>query len=277
MYKPLFLIAAFGLIFPAVYAERSLFDMELSEFEIWMGVPHTTVKGLPEGTFQSDDVRKGTPIGFSDPKQVYTMVEEEGVPVLKVSGEIYAGLTTLDEFENYHLSIYARWGDKKWEPRLHRLRDSGILYHCYGKHGRFWNVWKSSLEFQVEETNLGDFIPLGRLGVQVRSRAGEGKRRQYDPTSEEFGSGYTSASPEVDMPHGEWNHLELYTIGNDSVHVVNGTIVMVVENAVKPDGTPLTRGQIQLQSEAAEVDYKEMTIAPIEDFPEFIKQSVQFK
>ncbi|MEN8663197.1 MAG: DUF1080 domain-containing protein [Lentimonas sp.] len=276
MYNPLIFIAASVVVAHVSHAERSLFDMELSEFEIWMGVPHTTVEGLPEGTYQSDKVTQGTPIGLADPKQVFTMVEEDGVPVLKVSGEIYGGLTSHDEFENYHLSVYAKWGDKKWEPRLEKLRDSGLLYHCYGKHGSFWKVWKSSLELQVQETDLGDFIPLAGPKAEVRGIFSD-KRGLYDPNSEEFGGGYVSANPEVDAPHGEWNHIELYAIGNDSVHVVNGSIVMVVENAVKPDGTPLTHGQIQLQSEAAELYYKELTITPIKDFPTFIKEGVQFK
>ena len=31
-----------------------LLDPQLSQCELWMGVPHTSVKGLPEGTPQND-------------------------------------------------------------------------------------------------------------------------------------------------------------------------------------------------------------------------------
>jgi len=216
------------------------------------------------------------------------MIEEDGEPVLKITGEIYGGLTTLEEYENYHLSVHFKWGDKKWEPRLKVKRDSGILYHCYGEHGSFWNVWKTCLEYQVQEADLGDFIPLGgntakpRVGapvVDIRGDVPEKGGKKFDPASENYfkGHGYIQACAEPDSPHGEWNHLEIYVLGNDAVHIVNGQVVMVVEDAVTHDGKPLTKGQIQFQSEAAECYYKKLTLTPIKDFPEEIKKSVRFK
>jgi hypothetical protein len=54
-----------------------LLDKELSNFEVWLGIPHSSVKGLPEGTFQSDDVHKGTPLGLdADVKNVFSVVEK---------------------------------------------------------------------------------------------------------------------------------------------------------------------------------------------------------
>ncbi|MGJ8641485.1 MAG: 3-keto-disaccharide hydrolase [Opitutaceae bacterium] len=258
---------------------EQLLDKELSKFEIWMGVPHETVEGLPEGTYQSDNVHKGTPMGLdADVKDVFTVIEEDGELVLKVTGEIYGGLSTRSEFENYHMRIQARWGDQKWEPRLNALRDSGILYHCYGEHGSFWNVWKSSLEFQVQETDMGDFIEIAGPKAEVRVSYLEGvKRPRYDPDSEQYAGGYISANPEPDSPHGEWNQLDLFVIGNYAIHVVNGEVVMVVENARKPDGSALVKGQIQLQSEAAEVFYKDFKIRNIADFPAKYRDQVRFK
>lgn len=269
-----------SITLPVVASEWGpLLDQELSNFEIWMGVPHSTVEGLPEGTYQSDNVHKGTPMGLdADVKNVFSVVEESGEPVLKITGEIYAGLTTLESYSDYHLSVQVRWGDQKWEPRLKDLRDSGILYHCHGKHGAFWKVWMSSLEFQVQETDMGDFIQIAGPKAEVRTTKLEGvKRLRFDPASETYNSGYISAYPEPDSPHGEWNLLEIYVIGNDAIHVVNGEVVMVVENATKKDGTPLTSGQIQIQSEAAEVYYKDFKIRTIEDFPKAIRSKVRFK
>lgn len=53
------------------------------------------------------------------------MIEENGEPVLKVSGEIYGCVFTKKEFENYHLKIKVKRGTKKWEPRTTLLRDAG--------------------------------------------------------------------------------------------------------------------------------------------------------
>lgn len=265
-----------------------LFDANLSHFEKWNGVPHETVKNLPEGTYQSTNVHKGTPLGLNnDIKNVFTIITENNQPVLKITGEIYGGLTTKASFENYHLSVMFKWGDKKWEPRLNAKRDSGILYHCYGEHGRFWKTWKTSLEYQVQESDIGDFIPISGNtatpnvgGPKVEIRGDFSKIKKFDPKSNIYsdGSGYVQASMEPDAPHGQWNHLEIYVIGNDAVHIVNGHIVMVVENAINPEtGKPLTSGQIQIQSEAAECYYKDLTISPIKKFPKNIRKNVKFK
>ena len=266
-----------------------LFDKDLSQFDVWLSIPRKDVTGLPEGTFQSDKMRGGSPIGLNkDVKNIFSIIEEDGEPILKITGEIFGGLTTKKEYSNYHLSIMFKWGDKKWEPRLEEKRDSGILYHCYGPHGRFAFSWKTCLEYQVQESDLGDFIPLGgytgkpKVGspiVDIRGDFADKKEKKFNPLSEVYsvGKGYIQAASEHDAPHGEWNHLEIYVLGNNAVHLVNGVIVMVVENAKNHDGEILDKGEIQLQSEAAECYYKQFTLTPIKKFPKFIKKSVQFK
>ncbi len=278
MYKTtsaLFILATASLVAgPPI----DLLDRGLEGFEIWMGVPHSTVSGLPEGTFQADDVTDGEPMGLdADVKGVFSIIHEEGVPVLQITGEIYAGLTTLDSFENYHFSTMFKWGEKKWEPRLDQKRDSGILYHCEGPHGKFWNVWKRCLEYQVQEADLGDFIGLSGPKAKIHVSP-EGDKYQYDPSSEEtlLLNDYTYASSEPQKPNGEWNLLELYTIGQTSVHVVNGVVVMVLQETQSGDGKPLVKGQIQIQSEAAECFYKKIYLNSISEFPSVIKSQIPF-
>lgn len=195
--KILLFISAFSVAscINAQNKTTSLLDETLSNFEVWIGVPHNTVEGLPEGTFQSNNVHTGVPLGLNnDLKKVFTVDKEAVEIVLKVSGEIYAGLTTKESFKNYHLSVMFKWGDKKWKPRLNAKRDSGILYHCYGKHGRFWKTWKTSLEYQVQENDLGDFIPLGGNSespkvdgpkTEIRGRQ-DGLKNMYDPKSDTY-------------------------------------------------------------------------------------------
>ncbi|MEM1157342.1 MAG: DUF1080 domain-containing protein [Verrucomicrobiota bacterium] len=256
-----------------------LLDEDLTKFEIWMGVPHSSVTGLPDGTPQSKQAGQGigVPMGLdNDVKNVFSTIIENGEVVLYITGEIYGGLTTLENYSNYHLSVQFKWGDKKWPPRLNLLRDSGIIYHSYGKQRRFWQVWKSGLEYQVQETDMGDFISIAGPKVQIRVNWNQ-KRARYDKTSDEYASTYTSAYPEPDKPHGEWNSLEIYAVGNTAVHVVNGEVVMVVEEATKANGTPLTEGQIQIQSEAAECYYKDFKIRAIDAFPPEIRAEMRLK
>lgn len=270
-----------ALMISSLWAAPSidLLDQGLKRFEIWIGIPHSTVMNLPVGTFQSVDVNNGKPMGLvTDHKQIFTISQEQAVPVLKVSGEIYGGLTTLDSFSNYRLSAKFKWGKKKWEPRLEKKRDSGILFHCEGPHGQFWNVWKSSLEYQVQESDLGDFIGLSGPKAKIRV-SDDGDRNKYDHHSEKsvVTGSYTNAGLNPEKPHGEWNDLELYTIGQTAVHVVNGVVVMVLQETQREDGSPLTSGQIQIQSEAAECYYKEIQIHSISEFPEHVTSQIAFK
>jgi len=70
---------------------------------------------------------------------------------------------------------------------------------------------------------------------------------------------------------GEWNTIELLTVDGTSVHVVNGKPNMVLTNSRRKVGDkeePLTKGKIQLQSEGAEVFYRNIAIKPLEKIPE---------
>jgi Domain of Unknown Function (DUF1080) len=256
---------------PAKSNSIDLLDASLSQWEVFIGVPHTSVTGLPAGTFQSSDVTKGTPLGVNnDPKKVFSTITENGAVVLHISGEIYGGLTTKKEYANYHLSMDFKWGDRKWEPRLTQKRDSGILYHCHGEHGAFWQVWKSCLEAQVQETDLGDMHLLAGPKAKSRFQVVAPKQNIFDPQSTApwgYWTGHLSASAEPDRPHGEWNQLEIYVVGDSAIHVANGVVIMAITEALDKNGNPLKSGQIQLQSEAAECFYRNIRLTPITAFP----------
>ena len=75
-------------------------------------------------------------MGLNPPGQdVFTVRMDGKQPVLRVSGEYYGCLVTKEDFSNYHFRVQFKWGDKKWEPRLNELKDSGILYHTSGPYG----------------------------------------------------------------------------------------------------------------------------------------------
>ena len=73
---------------------------------------------------------------------------------------------------------------------------------------------------------------------------------------------------------GEWNTMEIYTFDGNSVHVVNGKVNNRIYNArYLEDGeeVPLTKGKIQLQSEGAEIYYRNLQIEPISAIPGSVK------
>ncbi len=260
------------MLSPTAVAEDKaidLLDPSLSKWEVFMGVPHSTVTGLPEGTPQSKDIKTGTPLGLNnDPKKVFTTFTEDGTTVLRISGEIYGGLTTKADYSDYHFSADFKWGEKRWEPRLKKIRDSGILYHCHGEHGAFWNVWKSSLEYQVQEGDLGDFYRIAGGRGHACFRQGE-KNAIFDPTAPLVATpSRIEASAEPDKPLGEWNKLEVYVLGDAAIHLVNGVVVFALTQALDKNNQPLTAGQIQIQCEGAECFYRNVRLSPISAFPD---------
>ena len=132
-----------------------------------MGFPHTSVDlpGYPKG-----DGMHGTPIGLNkDQLNVFTVEDLDGTPVLHISGEIFGGLSTKDEFENYHLKMEFKRGEKRYEPRLdRRTRNGGLLYHTQEPYGQFWNAWMKAPEMQMQESDVGDFHPLAGVSMDIR-------------------------------------------------------------------------------------------------------------
>ena len=270
-------------------AMHPLLDEKLTNWELWMGVPHQTVTGLPPGTPTSPNGHDGTPLGLgNDPKHVFTIHTDSGEPVLHITGEIFGGLTTLQTYANFHFRTEFRWGQLKWEPKLKAVRDNGILFDCTGPHGVFWKVWKSSLEFQVEEKNMGDLYLLNGTSAQVPVVMVQNlKGWHFDPTGALTTFGHApGATPgnvkhlagDFEKPNGEWNTLELYSMGQTDIFVVNGNVVNVLRKTGRWTGsdtavTPLTGGQIQIQSEGAECEYRRMGIEAISDFPADIKKT----
>ncbi|MCW2120734.1 ThuA domain-containing protein [Flavobacterium sp. 7A] len=263
---------------------ENLLEPTLAKWDVWMGAVHPSVDIDFE---KSENVNTGKPMGLNnDPKKVFSIIQENGENILKVSGEIYGGLTTKNDYGDYHLTTQFKWGDKKWEPRLKDKKDSGILYHAKGPHGTFWKVWMHSLEYQVQDGDCGDFIALGQVYGDVpadeKVNANGKSNFIYNPKGKNtpikyapnYKSGRTTKSENYENPAGEWNTLEIYCLGTQSIHLVNGHVVNRVNNARYDVGgktIPADKGKIQIQSEAAEVYYKNMRIEPITKFPSKLK------
>ncbi|MBT8302309.1 MAG: DUF1080 domain-containing protein, partial [Maribacter sp.] len=89
----------------------------------------------------------------NDTLGVFSIVDLDGASVLRISGQVWGGIFTKREFENYHLQLQFKWGTEKWYPREgpSDKRDSGLLYHGIGTHGENDLFWLKSQEFQIQE------------------------------------------------------------------------------------------------------------------------------
>lgn len=225
-----------------------------------------------------DSVKKLAPIGLNnDTASVFSVVDMDNGKVIRVSGEYYGGISTKTEYENVHVQLQFKWGQLKWFPRNKDSdkRDSGLLYYGVGEHGDGDGFWLRSQEFQIQEGDCGDYWGVAGALADITASLNLDSIYQFDPNGSlltftkdnEIGR-FCKKFPNAEKEKGQWNTLDLYTFNGTSMHFVNGTLTMKLQNSRLPDGTPLTKGRIQLQSEAAEVFYRDIKVQKIDALPE---------
>lgn len=246
---------------------RSLFNgKDLSGWETFLDSPYS-----------ADRSQKLQPLGLNnDPGHVFSLVIEDGQPAMRISGETYGGINTLEDFENYHLRLEYKWGTKKWPPKLNQPRDSGLLYHSTGGHGTQM-LWMESFEYQIQEGDTGDYWGVMNVLADISAKKNGQGKYMYDPGSsplvfqDKTPNGRTCLkSSDNEKESGQWNIVDLYCFNGTCVHVINGKVNNVLTNTrhvVDGKVLPLNKGKIQIQSEGAEVFYRNIVIADIDGLP----------
>jgi len=254
---------------------------DLDGWTTWMQRPSPTSE-VP-GLQRDADGKYTQPIGSGrDPLKVFTVDGDvDGRPAIRISGEVFGELRTKRSFKDYHLKLQFKWGDKKWPPRdrAETRRDSGLLYHVHAEPGAEGRTWARSIELQIQEHDVGDLYAVGSA-IAVRAKARPDTKPtvyDYDPAGEwtffsqsQGASGRCVKQPDNEKPTGEWNTVELIAFRDDAIHIVNGKVVMRLHGPVRIDAalpTPVTSGPIILQSEGAEVFYRDIQIRPITAVP----------
>lgn len=170
---------------------QSLLDSDLSHWRVYQSYQHTNDF---RGRAPVDaDGEKIPPIGYDkNLYDLFTVTEEAGEPVLRVSGQTYGCVISNQSYRNYHLRLQVKFGQKRWEPRLEKALDSGLLYHSVGDAGvDYWLSWMRSFEFQVmqsgtTEGNSGDFwsIAGSKADIKISRPDPEKRTYYYDPEGE---------------------------------------------------------------------------------------------
>ncbi len=254
----------------------TLVDKDLSQWDNYLSFKHQL--GY-DGSAPKDSLGNLiAPIGLNKTGyDVFTTIEENDQTVIKISGEYYGCLISKAIYSNYHFQLKFKWGDKKWTPRKDLLKDSGILYHSIGSPGvEHWRSWMLSQEFQIMEGHTGDFWKQATSAIDIRAYTPEFIMNPMAHESQPFlsvGEGeenefYCLRSTNNENKHGEWNTLDLICFNGKSLHIVNGEVVMILKNSryINEEGesVPLIKGKIQLQSEAAEIFYKDIKIRDLD-------------
>lgn len=279
MKNTLVILASF-ILFTSFFGGKKwmpLLDKNLSQWDIYLGYPHKSLD--IEGLARNDKGEYTEPIGLNKDKWgVFTVKEESGELVLHVSGEIYGAVSTKQEFENYHLKLQVKWGGKTYEPRKTEPMNSGLHYNAVGPHGAdYWKTWMRGQECQIMQGRFGDYWSQAGAKVDVRSVKQPDGTYLYskDAPLVSFGEGekaggYVARIQDFEKPIGEWNTVELINFEGKSLHIINGQVAMALENSrqiVDDREVPLRKGKLELQSEGAELFFKNMELRELKRMP----------
>lgn len=177
-----------------------------------------------------------------DPKNTWSVVD--GVIVCK--GKPNGYIATEKEYGNYMLRL-------KWRfPADSKGGNSGVLLHVVGPD----KVWPNSVEAQLAAGHAGDFWLIANEQGELPKLEIDPARK--DPANKE-GRHYFRINKDeaVEKPFGEWNQYEILCKQGNVTLKVNGKEVNVGTNGA------LTSGRIALQSEGAEVHFKDIELAPV--------------
>jgi hypothetical protein len=261
----------------ATEAKVSLFNgRDLNDWDGWLGLAD------PAGTYVGNADK---PLGVGGKGTMFKVVTEDGEPALYINGKTWGSLVHQGDYTNYHLRLEFKWGSTRYAPRLDLPHNNGLLYHSHGAPGVVWKTWMRAVEFEIMTGSTGMVVPVG-AGIEAVADGVhddtliEPKLRFVPAAPPLKTTGNTDlwnieANTNAEKAVGQWNVLDLYVIGNQAIHVVNGVPVMVVRDLCEPQTPngpclPLTHGRIQLQSEGAETFFRHIILEPINILPKVV-------
>ncbi len=172
---------------------------------------------------------------------------------------------TEKEYSRFILRFDYKWGTKIANNYHQFQYDAGCYYHVVND-----RIWPLGIEYQVRyndstnENHTGDFW-IGELSPNIKWSSDANGR--YLPQSEggevkpsRTGEHRAAASAPFHALDGEWNECEIIVMGNKyAIHKLNGEVVNVATDL------GLDHGVIGLQSETAEIFYRNIRILELED------------
>lgn len=193
------------------------------------------------------------PVMDENPDTLNPFIVREGM--LVSLGDPRGHLITDSVFENYRLIAEYRFAG---EPG-----NCGVLVHASTPRA-LYKMFPKSMEVQMEHKNAGDFwciveditVPnmVERRGPEENWGITEGKARRIQ-----------NLSDDAENPVGDWNTMIIECYQNEVKVWVNGQLVNYGYDCT------VSRGQIALQAEGSEVEFRKLELTPIkrisEEFP----------
>ncbi len=171
------------------------------------------------------------------PEEIWSI--RDGVIICR--GHVVGYLRTEKEYSNYVLRVQWRWGKS-----ARRGSNSGVFVHVVGPD----QIWPKGIEAQLASGSAGDIWLVG------------GAKLTVDPTRQDpnIARHYFRMKVDgpVEKPIGEWNQYEITCRGDTVELKINGKLVNVGTHS------ELTRGNILLQSEGAEIHFRNIELEPLD-------------
>ncbi|MFM8274281.1 MAG: DUF1080 domain-containing protein [Gemmata sp.] len=169
----------------------------------------------------------------ADPKVTWSVVDGH----IRCTGKPNGCMVTKAEYGDYVLKV-------KWRfPANTAGGNSGVLLHVQDE-----KYWPTSIEAQLLTGRAGDLLLTNPPDVKLDVD----KLRQDPKLERRFLRIDTKGTPEKKI--GEWNEYEITCRGGDITLCVNGVRVNEGKNG------NLSKGRIALQSEGAEVHFKDIEL-----------------
>jgi hypothetical protein len=155
--------------------------------------------------------------------------------VLVCSGNPVGYIRTTADYTNFVLRL--EW---RFNPETKKAGNSGVLLRMVGPD----KVWPRSIEAQLHSGNAGDFwnIDEFRMTTDPARTSGRNTRKTHA----------------AERPVGEWNDYEIIVNRGDVILKVNGEEVNRATDAEE------LAGKICLQSEGAEIHFRNIRLAPLD-------------
>lgn len=191
----------------------------------------------------------------------------------------HADIPAADKDENLEPSFIAREGMlvSLGKPRGHLITDKSysdyklvVEYRFPGKPGNcgvlvhtstprvLYDMFPSSIEVQMNSGHAGDFWCIGEnIEVpEMEKRRPRGKDQQWGGKKGDARR-ILNLTDDSEKPVGEWNTMVIECKGKEVKVHVNGDLVNHGSNCT------VDRGQIAIQAEGAEVEFRKLELAPL--------------
>ncbi|MFH0757606.1 MAG: DUF1080 domain-containing protein [Bacteroidota bacterium] len=156
-------------------------------------------------------------------------------------------IITNEEFQNYSLLVEYRFAG---EPG-----NCGVLIHASTPRA-LYGMFPQSMEVQMEHRNAGDFWCIVEDISVPDMEARRGPEENWGIT-EGKGRNIKNLTDDSEKPAGEWNTMLIEAVGNEIKVWVNGVLVNHGFNCTA------SKGQIALQAEGSEVEFRKIELKPI--------------